>query len=241
MHWFKQQILKTFRAAGYDLSRYRPSAHPDARRKRLMELAKIELVFDVGANDGQYASELRESGYKGRIISFEPLPAVFAVLAARAASDPNWMTCNYALGERAGEHTIFIAGNSYSSSLLKMLPAHEEAAPESKYIGEQQIVVKTLDEIYPELAGNATSVWLKADTQGFESKVIAGAVKSLPHINLVQLEISLTPLYDGALGILEMFSMMAGLGYSVVGIDPGFCHEQTGHLLQVDATFERVS
>ena len=33
----------------------------------------INLIFDVGANEGQFAKKIIESGYKRNIISFEPL------------------------------------------------------------------------------------------------------------------------------------------------------------------------
>jgi len=42
--------------------------------KKLLEVARIQTVVDVGANIGQFAGLLRENHYNGTIISFEPLP-----------------------------------------------------------------------------------------------------------------------------------------------------------------------
>lgn len=89
---------------------------------------------------------------------------------------------------------INIAGNSYSSSILKMLPSHVEASPESEYIGHEVIEVKTIDSIFPFLRNKGRNFYLKIDTQGFEERVINGAADSLQFIKLVQLEMSLIPL-----------------------------------------------
>jgi hypothetical protein len=39
-------------------------------------------------------------------------------------------------------------------------------------------------------------VWLKIDTQG-EGRMLRGADRSLPTIDTIQIEMPLTPLYDG--------------------------------------------
>ena len=61
--------------AGYEVHR-RDLAHA-ARRNAAMAVRGIDVVFDIGANEGQYVRELREFGYGGRIVSFEPLPQAF--------------------------------------------------------------------------------------------------------------------------------------------------------------------
>jgi hypothetical protein len=51
---------------------------------------KIDLVLDVGANMGQFASEIRHCGYAGRIVSFEPLSQAHGQLLQSSAGDSLW-------------------------------------------------------------------------------------------------------------------------------------------------------
>ena len=57
-----------------------------------LEKQSVSLVLDVGANVGQWANEIRESGYAKKIISFEPLSSAFSVLSSSCSKDNLW-TC----------------------------------------------------------------------------------------------------------------------------------------------------
>src|SRR5581483_618078 len=56
-----------------------------ATLRSLLARHRIDLVFDVGANRGQFAQALRRLGYRGEIVSFEPLAAHGEALRAAAA------------------------------------------------------------------------------------------------------------------------------------------------------------
>jgi FkbM family methyltransferase len=90
---------------------------------------RIDLLFDVGANTGQFAMQVREQGFAGRIVSFEPLPEAHAGLVRNARGDAKWIVHErVALGAAPGDVRINVAANSVSSSILPMLDA-PAAAP----------------------------------------------------------------------------------------------------------------
>lgn len=235
----KQIVHQFLRRLGYDLIKYEAATHPLARRKKLLESYGIEVVIDVGANVGIYGKQLRAIGFKGQIISFEPLSSAYEELLKNTNTDSHWNSMNYALGNYSGKTDINIAGNSHSSSLLDMLPSHLKSAPESKYCGKEQIRIETLDSIFESICSKKQSSLLKIDTQGFEKKVIDGAEKSLEFIDTIQLEMSLIHLYRDELLFDEMYRVLYQKGYSIVSIEPGFTNEATGQLLQVDGIFHR--
>jgi FkbM family methyltransferase len=235
----KQGIQKWLRGMGYDVVRYTPSSHFLARRKRILDTTGTDVVLDVGANVGQYAQQLRAIGYTGRIISFEPLSSAYEELVRRSKTDANWQAVNCALGEQNCTTEINVSQNSDSSSILNMLPYHMAAAPESRYVGKERIELKTLDSLFTELCVDDHNVWLKIDTQGFEQRVLEGAKSSLAHIKILQLEMSLIPLYEDEMLFSDMNEMLSNKGYRIIAIEPSFSDNNSGHLLQVDGIFYR--
>ncbi|MFT4691607.1 MAG: FkbM family methyltransferase [Limisphaerales bacterium] len=225
---------------GLDLCKFEPELHPIARRRMFLTSLGTDLVLDVGANAGQFAQQLRvDTEYRGRIVSFEPLKSAFELLAASADADPLWEVNHCALGGEDGSGEINVAGNSFSSSLLDMLPRHEESAPQSKYVGRESITIKRLDSVFEDIADANSRVYLKIDTQGFEDRVISGAENSLARIDAIQMELSLEPLYAGEVTFTDMCSRLRGLGYQLVSVESGFMDPKTGQVLQVDGVFQR--
>ena len=68
--------------------------------QRLLERLEVDCVIDVGANRGQYHDQLRDAvGYRGRIVSVEPMSALATGLETRAnREDPLWEIHACALG-----------------------------------------------------------------------------------------------------------------------------------------------
>lgn len=236
----KGEIRRVLWKLGYDVSRFEPTSHPMARRKKLLELYEIDLVLDVGANIGQYARQLRRAlGFSGRIVSFEPLSHEFNRLKSQADKDPKWDAINCALGSRDERVEINIAGNSLSSSIFEMLPSHVKSAPSSINVGKEMIEVRTLDTVFNDVAYPAESIYLKLDTQGFEGEVIKGARESLSRIDTIQLEMALVPLYQGETLFFDLHCLLSDNGYSLVSIEPGFSDMESARMLQVDGIYHR--
>lgn len=227
---------KIFRALGLELRRY-PSRLM-RNRKSLFDNFDIDLLFDVGANVGQYGKLTRAIGYQGEIYSFEPLKEAFAKLSNEARNDSKWHLTNCGLGSKQEELTINIASNSASSSILPMNQSHLEAAPTIAYVNKEKIRVNTLDSFIKEKNIDLNrNIFLKIDTQGFEMEVLRGAENSLKNIKGVQLEMSLFTMYDGEALYDEMIAYLKERGFQLFSLEPGLSNHKTGQLLQVDGIF----
>jgi FkbM family methyltransferase len=141
----RQKTNRLLRHRGIEL--VRTDGQPSGRRIRLTTHNRIQTTIDVGANTGDFAEELRLSGFPGRIISFEPTSEAFKVLAARSKRDPLWSVHQAAIGETTGEMRINVAANeARSSSFLPMLDLHQKFAPTSLYVSSEIVSMKTLGE-----------------------------------------------------------------------------------------------
>lgn len=237
---FQHRLRLGLRRVGIEIARY-PSSDPMFNVVRLLTSFGIDCVVDVGANSGGFASAIRGLGYTGRIVSFEPLSGPFEMLAARAAIDPAWETCRVAAGGEDCEIEINVAGNAgASSSVLPMLDAHADAAPQSRYVGTEIVPQRRLDGLLPEFGiDSAHRVFLKLDVQGYEGAVLDGAVElfATGALKGLQIEVSLVPLYAGAITYKEALARAERLEMSLMGLIPGFWDPRSGRLLQADAVF----
>lgn len=212
--------------------------HPAARRQTIFARLDVDLVLDVGAADGGYGRTLRQFGYAGPIVSYEPMPEAFADLSAHIAADPDWTAHQVALGAQAGTADLNIASNRTSSSLLPMLEAHTVAAPHVRYVDRREVEVARLDALAVAPIAAARRPFLKVDTQGFEREVLAGASGVLDDLAGLQLELSFVELYEGGMLIDEAVSWAYRAGFQLVVTEQGYA-APSGEILQMDGIFVR--
>jgi FkbM family methyltransferase len=223
---------------GYDIL-HLPTDPQSRKRLDLFRSHQINLILDIGANIGQYATSLRNLGYKGRIVSFEPLSSAYSELEKKAINDPLWQAVHLGLGDSPGKMEIHIAQNSYSSSLLDMLPEHLASAPDAMYVGSETITINTIDNIIYHYHTKDDHCFVKIDAQGYETKILDGCRQSFNKILGFQLELSLKALYKDEALMPDMLARMNNLGYSLKHIETGHMNYETGEILQLEGFFFR--
>ena len=227
----KKLVRGLLRRVGYNIVRF--SDDFSDQQVRFLEQASIDLLLDVGANEGQYGQRMRALGYHGEIVSYEPGSVAFSRLRAAIRNDDRWSAHRLAVGATSGSITLNVSANSVSSSILAVGREHLAAAPESATVSAETVQMEPLDALLP--PGGARSAWLKIDVQGAEQQVLDGAKDVLgSRIAVLQLELSLRELYDGQVLYQELLGKLARLGFGLAAIEPGFQDPKTGRLLQFD-------
>ncbi len=206
----------------------------------IFESRGIDLVFDIGANVGQYAGYLREAGYEGRIVSFEPLSSAHEVLQLTSAHDGRWTIApRLALGERIGRTEINISAESDMSSIRPLAAAAMGFTPSSEMTGKEPVALTTLAEVFDKYAAPDDTVFVKVDTQGYELPVLQGAAPVFDRVVGWQLELSLVEIYEGEPMWRAVVDHMTERGHDIHFILPGYFSRHLNRMLQFDALFFR--
>ena len=228
---------------GYELTNIKKH-HPtlESNLQALITLLKIDAVFDVGANKGQYGKMLRQLGYQGLIYSFEPVKSCFQELEMASKADNNWYVFNYALGAETADMEINVAAASEFSSLLSpTLDAKDLYAEKIPIKHTETIAVKRLDDVFSTLVDNTgKKCFLKMDTQGYDLKVLSGASQTLKSFLALQSEISVTPLYDGMPNYIESLKTFRDLNFELTGLYPVSRNPSSLQLIELDCVMRRT-
>jgi len=239
MSMLRSFVTTTARRLGLEVHSYIPQRSEPAQLVAIFRHLNIGLVLDVGANEGQYGKAIRDAGYAGRIVSFEPQTVAHANLMREAAGDTLWsIHSRCAIGATDSIAEINVSENSVSSSLLPMLSKHLETAPTSQYVRRERVPLARLDTIVPSL-DPSRPMFLKIDTQGYEEPVLDGAENILGNVPGIQLEMSLVPLYDGQALWEVLLQRLSRAGYKLWALRQGLVDPVSGRLLQMEGIFVR--
>ena len=204
----------------------------------IMKNKKIDLVYDIGANIGQFSKNLREHGYKGNILSFEPVKKIHSKLVENSKNDSKWEVFERcALGNQDGEIDITISQYDLTSSILEMTQKLLDAKKNSNYIGKEKTNIFKLDTIIKKVNLEKKRAMLKIDTQGYEWQVLQGVKNNLTKFDLIFIEVSFVKLYQDEKLWNDIINHVASYGFELWSFERGFIDPNTKQILQADVVF----
>ncbi len=198
----------------------------------------IDTVLDIGANKGQTQEYLRKAGYKGHIISVEPVSTLYPLLKHKSDRDPKWTVLPPLLiGEHEGENEINVSAAPDMSSLLSATAELMTAFPKTRVEETLKVPMKRLDTVYEELKLEGKRVFIKIDTQGYEMPILQSGPNALKAATGLQVEMSLLELYKGEALFDDIIAFLKDKGFRPhMLFDIGFSRTLKRQL-QVDGVF----
>ncbi len=130
------------------------------------------MLFDVGANIGNYTLLLREVfGINSIVYSFEPSKNTFRELESNLIGHGNVRLCNFGLGEEQARLTLY---STPSSSALSSLYHRRLDHYNIQMNQAEEVEIRTVDDFCSENIISHIHL-LKLDVEGHEIKVLKGA------------------------------------------------------------------
>lgn len=241
--WSLKDLIRAgLHALGFEIYRYPKGCEQlEAHLRLLVPSRGIDVLFDVGANRGQFAAQLQRIHPAIRIHSFEPHPAAYATLQARAANHPHWHVHAFGLGRSARRAELTCYATDAFSSVLPINSLGQQRFPtELRAISSVEIELRTLaDVLERDLGGDCGNrPMLKLDTQGLDLDVLMGAGSWLDRFDVVVTEASLRPIYERAAPFRDIAYLLTARGFALSGFFP-VSRASDLSIIEADAVFVR--
>jgi FkbM family methyltransferase len=219
--FIRRRGRRALQRVGISVTRFPPTdSHLFHDRLRyLLDRMRINCVLDVGASQGEYGLRLRDLGYRGHIVSFEPVAENAAVLREHCARDGKWHAHHLALGESNRTTSINIVGHSTGHSLLPLTEyAADQFGSYSTIQRTEEVRMVRLDDVLDEYTAHVEQprLFLKIDTQGYDLKVIEGLGDRIDRIIGLQTELSVRAIYQDAPRYYDALGYLDRLGFEPV-------------------------
>ncbi|MDB2334728.1 FkbM family methyltransferase [Planktomarina temperata] len=231
---YKGFLINVFRRVGIGIYKINPEHDRASQVLAILKMLDVKFVVDIGANEGQYATEIRRLGYRNHICSVEPLSDAHKKLTSRAHHDDKWTVYDrIAIGVGNGESLINITENSVSSSLLEVQQDHLNACEASRIIRREMVNVVGINEFWDTIKTSPSETFIKFDIQGFEYELLK-AFKGLSELKAIQIECSFANLYEDSGSYIDIICFLQRIGFKAWAVMPGFTDNATGRTLQCD-------
>ena len=134
------------------------------------------MIFDVGANEGNYSRRIFDKNANATIFAFEPHPKNFQKLVVNI-KNPNFHPINCAVGCKGGVLSLYDYEKNDGSTHASLYKEVIETLHKSKSV-ERKVEVIALGAFMKSNAINSIDL-LKIDTEGNELDVLKGVLAHL--------------------------------------------------------------
>lgn len=198
----------------------------------------IKTIFDIGANQGQFAIAAKYRFPDSTIYSFEPVPETYETLSRNVSAIKGIHTFNFGLGSKNQEIIFYKNAHSHASSALPISDFQKTEIPETAITEEIKVPVRVLDSVVKDLKSLDTPILIKLDVQGYEKEVLKGAISFIDQVEYLLFETSFEQMYEGEPLFDEMHSYVCKLGFSLIG-PIGLQYTDSGRIVQMDVLYHK--
>lgn len=187
-----------------------------------LALPSAEVVFDVGANHGDFACAASACFPNAAVILVEPLPKMQTWLdhTIREGRRPRWQLLQCAFGNASGQFPLYVDEQDDNiGSLAGFSQEYLETNPRARPTNQVLCQVRTLDDAAAEMGLNRIDL-LKIDVEGFEFEVLQGASRMLEKTRSAIVEVSLVRKPGASTALVEMLNLLTKQGFHILGIIP---------------------
>jgi FkbM family methyltransferase len=218
------------------LSRRRWNALTNSRLGLLPndELHRLEVVVDVGANQGDWTAAALTVARPRLVVCVEPAPAMAEHLRRRFARTPGVEIVEAAAGASAGRATLQQTEHTHNTSLAAPTEQAEQVLGSGmRVVGGVEVSVVPLDDVVP----TGPVSLLKVDVQGFERSALAGAEDLLSRTRWLLIEALYFHQYEGDLIFDELHGLLSASGWELHNLSAPFI--RSGRAVFSDLLYQR--
>jgi FkbM family methyltransferase len=156
----------------------------ECRVLQILKKYNVDVVFDVGANVGDWSKFASEQYQSASIYAFEVLPSTFEILQ-RNYNDSESIKCyNVGLSDSEGEVLIHHGSDSVVASGCKL----EGMAFHDSYYDSATVCATTTGALFLDREGLDSIDFMKIDVEGMDLKVIRGFGARIRDVRVIQFE-----------------------------------------------------
>jgi len=171
-----------------------------------------DLVFDIGANKGEYAEMLLELG--ARVVAIEPEPTIAKRTRQRF---PQVRVVAAAAGPAPGHGRLRVNRHHALASMSERWVA--ATSSDAWTAGHIDVPVVTLDQL---IRDHGSPAFAKIDVEGYEAEVLSGLSEPLPQIWFEYQCRLITATHKVLARLAELASYDFNLTQNYPGLDTGF-------------------